>query len=408
MGKKFKISISSMFMWILMLLQVKFFWIVPLSSFYSINGNQQQILMVIVMMMVFIVFKGKPFSYGTMSIKNYILFFVIYYMLELIISAIRNGQGLSNAFIASNFYLMILFYFVVLFFINRKGIKQFYHIVIWVSVINILVCWAQYILANVGIIFTHFDMSFMRFGNIRIVALSETITSLGVFLCFSYFLNIKNRKRWFYFVFFILGVLGHIIVSKGRVSMVALFIGCCVYLLIKYKKYLFKLIASISIILILVAVFANSNIGKIYINSLSDAETDTGSIREREIEYYNAQTLKSPVIGIGFIRDIGDQASNRLKGPVHQYSRTDVGIWGLANAMGYISVIWYILLTINLIKKLLYVSRHEHNDNYYISLAYIVFSIIYIPTMIFMNPFSITSEAVLMALVDYNYIRSKR
>lgn len=407
MTKSYKIGISTLFMWLLMLLQVKFCWLIPVKSFYSINSNQQQILMVVVLLIAFLFLKGRPFNYGTKSSRAYLGVFFLYYIVELLISTIKNGQGIVNAFVASNFYLMLLLYFFTGYFVKRKGLDEFYHIVIWVSMANIIVCWLQYILAKFGVYFTQIDTSSMRFGNIRIGAISETITSLGLFLCFSYFLNENEKRKWKYFAGFVLGVLGHLIVSKGRMSLLALFAGCCIYVLDKYKRYAKKILAVICSIIIVCVAFLSSPIGKVYLNSLSDAETDTGSIRTREIAYYNEQTKESPIFGVGFIRDIGDQASNKMKGPVHQYSRTDVGIWGLANAMGYIGVAWYLLLTVNLLKKLYYISKHKKDDNYYIVVAYMAFSIVYIPTMIFMNPFSITSQAVLMTLIDYNYMDAR-
>lgn len=407
MIKSYKIDVLSLFMWLLMLLQVKFCWLVPVKAFYSINSNQQQILMVVILLVAFFIFKGRTFNYGTQSSRLYLTIFFLYYLFELLISVKKNGQGIINAFAASNFYLMLLFYFFAGYFIKRKGLDKFYHIIICVSMANIIVCWVQYIFAQRGMFFTQIDTASMRFGNIRIGAVSETITSLGVVLCFSYFLNENEKRKWKYFIGFILGVLGHLVVSKGRMSLLALFAGCCIYVLDKYKKYAKKIMIVICMIMIVCVVFLNSSIGKVYLNSLSDVETDTGSIRSREVAYYNEQTKDSPIWGIGFIRDIGDQASNKMKGPAHQYSRTDVGIWGLANAMGYIGVAWYVLLTISLLKKIYYISRHQKDDDYYIVLAYMVFSIVYIPTMIFMNPFSITSQAVLMALVDYNYINAR-
>jgi len=405
--KKIRISVLSFFMWILMLLQVKFFWLIPTNIFYSINSNQQQILMVCVLFVAIIYYKTRPLTYGVKSTKLYIYFFVLYYFVELLVSSVRNGQGIVNAFIASNFYLIILLYFFLIYFLQRKSIDEFYDIIVVISAINIIVCWLQYIFARKGIIFTKIDLSTLRFGTLRIGAIAETVTSLGIYIAMSRFLN-KNKKNFYYFMVFILGILGHLFVSKGRMSIFALIFGCIVYFLSKYKKYAKKILTFIFVLSIITMLFFSSSIGNIYIKSLTDKETDTGSIRAREIDYYNSQTLKNPILGVGFIRDIGDEASNMLKGPAHQYSRTDVGIWGLANATGLVGVIWYLLLTINLIKKLIFISKQSIGEDYYILLAYMVFRLIYIPTMIFMNPFSITSEAIIIALIDYVYLRSKK
>lgn len=407
MNYKVKIDVISFFMWLFLLLQVKFFWLVPGNLFYSVNGNQQQFLMILILLVSYCVFRWRPLFYGTGSVKAFIIFFLIYYFFELTYSVFRNGQGFLNAFIASNFYLFILFYFYVLFFLIKRGVEKFYRIIITVSSINVFICWLQYFTAKLGFIFTRIDTSSYRFGTVRIGALSETVTSFGLIICFTYFLENK-RNMWFYFLIFLIGFLGNIFVSKGRISILALIVGCLFSIILKYRKHILKIILVTILFSGLVLSFSMSSIGKTYLNSFENTETDTGSVRARELDYYNNQTKNSPIFGVGFIRDINDTASVFLKGPTHQYSRTDIGIFGLANSMGVISVIWYIMLTINLFTKIIFVKNRNDNDRYNSIIAYMMYSIICIPTMIFLNPFSITSEAILMGVIDYYYLEGKQ
>ena len=404
---KLKIHIPTLFVVLLFILQVKFFWILPINAFYIVNSNQQQILMVLVVIYAILRLDGRPLKQGTKSSKILILFFIIYYFVELFISAIKNEQGLVNAFIASNFYLMILGYFIWMYYIRTKKREKFYKIVVIISTLNIIICWLQYLLSFKGIYFTQMSFTNIRFGSLRIGDISETFTSFGIIICVVYFLNKRSRVKWIYFIILVMGLLGSLIVSKGRITILAVFTSICVILLSKYKKNIVKVISTIVITVMMVFIFTQTSFGQVYLKSITEAETDTGSIRIREMQYYNEQTKENIFLGVGFIRDNGDAMSSYLKGPAHQYSRTDIGIWGLANALGIIGVGWYIILTINMIKKIILISRYKKDEHYLIIIGLMTFSLIYIPTMIMMNPYSITSLSILMAIVDRGLIEAK-
>lgn len=393
---------------LLLLLQVKLFYLIPVSTFYNVNSNQQQILMVLIVFFTWTLYKFKMPKLGKKSCSFFVGLFIVYYFFELLISALKNGQGLVDVFIASNFYLMILFYFILLIYFRKQSQEDFYNIVVKISALNILLCWLQYILAYRGIYFMRINTNNIRFNSIRISDMGETMTCLGIIICIAYFLNCSYRKKWFYFTVALLGLMGNLIVSKGRITLLALFVSACVICISKFRKNLVKVFSVILLVVIAVFIFSQTPMGQIYINSLSDVETDTGSVRRRELEYYNAQTTENIVnfvTGVGFIRDNGDEMSNYLKGPSHQYSRTDIGIWGLANAIGIIGVIWYTLVNLNMIIKIRRISKMGKNTNYLIALGLMTFSIVYIPTMIMINPYSITVFAILMALVDREYYK---
>lgn len=404
---KFKIHIPTLVVIALLILQVKFFWILPIKSFYVVNSNQQQILMVLLVIYTIIRLRCRPLMQGTKSSKLFIMFFVIYYFFELFISAIKNGQGLLDAFIASNFYLMILGYFIWMYYMKTKSREKFYNIILIVSIFNMIICWLQYLLAFKGIYFTQMNFDNSRFGSLRIGDIAETLTSLGLIISVVYFLSKDIKKKWIYMIVIGIGILGNIIVSKGRITMLATFVSICVILISKYKKDMIKTIAIIFLITTMFFVFLQTSIGETYLRSIGESETDTGSVRIREMEYYNEQTKENLVFGVGFIRDNGDSMSSYLKGPTHQYSRTDIGIWGVANALGIVGVAWYIILTISMIRKIILISKYRKDDHYLIIIGLMTFSLVYIPTMIMMNPYSITTLSILMAIIDIELIEIK-
>lgn len=404
-----RIAVSSLFMIFILLLQVKFFYLLPISSFYSINSNQQQILMVVIVVIGILPIIIAPRLYKMGSFSVFIKIFIIYYLFELVFSAFKTSQGLLDSLISSDFYLMLLFYFFVLSYITKGSRERFYKIIISVSSINIIICWLQYILSFRGIYFTQLNVDNMRFGSIRIPDMGETMTCAGILLCLILSLDKNKKKRWLYFCIVFIGILGNLFVSKGRITLIALFISGCIIFILKYKKNMARIIAIIITIILALIIFFQTPMGNSYLNSMDDKTTDTGSVRSREIDYYNNQTKDNLIFGVGFIRDKGetDNMSNYLKGPAHQYSRTDIGIWGLANTLGLVGVLWYIVVNLNLLKKIAWLSHEKQNNHYLVIVGLTIFSIIYIPTMIMLNPYSITVFSILLALVDRAILESK-
>ncbi len=406
-----KIKISSFFLALILLMQLKLFYLPRSGIFYSINSNQQQGLMLVFTLLAIVALKFRPFIYAEKITNKYVLFFICYYFFELVVSSIRNKQGLVDAFISSNFYLAILFYYFLQYYFSRIGKESFYKYIVFLSFINIVICLAQYTLANKGIYFMNVSQSLTRFGTIRIRAVSDTTTCFAIIVCVVMFLSSTNkRKKWWYLVVGVLGVIGQLLVSKGRVTILAVFVGCCAVFISRYRKHLSKVLLSIALIVVAVTIFFLTPIGKTYYLSTTELSTEnnTGDIRLREIAYYNEQTVQHPIMGVGFIRDNGDAMSNYLKGPNHRYSRTDIGIFGLANVFGIIGVVWFILLNIQLTKKLFYIRKHNGDDNYLIALGLMAYNIVYIPTMIMMNPYSITTLCILMSLIDTGYLMTRK
>lgn len=392
---------------LLLLLQMKFFYLIPVEQFYNINGNQQQILMIIVVLVTLLLMGFQPivglkpnhFSIG-------IFIFLIYYLGMLIYSAEKNGQGLVNAFAASNFYLMILGYYIFGYYLKVKGVRKLDNIIIVVSFINVLVCWLQFILAQHGVLIMKMSTDTMRFGSVRISDMSETITCFGILLAFTRYFFTKglNRNKILYLIMIILGVLGNLLVSKVRGTLIALLLGIITIVFFRYKNKPLHSIVALILMAICIPAFFKTSLGQTYKNSFSSAETDTVSIRQREYTYYNSQTESSYsnlIFGVGFIRDNGDGMSEYLRGPAHVYSRTDIGILGIVNAIGIIGALWYLIM---LIKSGIYIFGSVNVTRNLASIAFasfFIFQIAYLPTMATLNPFSITSFVILLSAANY-------
>ena len=405
-NQKLSINLVSFSISIILLLQVKALYLIPFDAFYSLNSNQQQILMVVVLIISLATLNFRPIIEERNGIFSQSIFlFVIYYIFELIYSSIKNGQGLVDAFVSSNFYLMVLFYYMLSYYFRKYGLQHFFKSVIVISLLNILACWGQYVLAQRGIVILHMPLESIRFGSIRIYDMGETVTCFGILLAYAEYLNSKSNKKWKLLLVVILGIAGNLLVSKGRITILAIAVGMFAITLVRFRKNALKTIVGVIALVFVVVLFFQTPIGKTYYNSLSDSSMDTGAVRLREMSYYNAQTTSSIsnfIFGVGFIRDNGDSISNYLKGPAHQYSRTDVGIFGLANALGIIGVAWYLFQIIKCAYYIVASRKRCGNLLLCILTGLLMFNIVYIPTMITFNPFSITTFTILLSLVEYS------
>lgn len=404
MQRKYIISYRDLIVWCIILLLVQFFNIIPSEAFNRICGNQQEILVVVMIAIYYLVKRRVARIQASDIFGRMIILFVLYYFVELVVSAVRNGQGIINAFIASNFYLTIFFYFICSEFCLKKGKEKFFQILIILSAIRIALCWLQYILVSSGIIFMSSAVISVRFGSIRLYNFADALNCLGIIVAFAFWMEkYKSRKYGLLCLFIcIFGFLGMLIVSKGRLQMLAL---CVAIYMIIYAKYhnRAKIFLYIGIILIAVVVFLQTPLGETYLDSITNIETDTLSVRGRELEYYNSQTKEHLLLGVGFIRDNGDAMSDYLTGPVHQYSRTDIGIFGVANSLGLIGVAWYIITSMICAQKIYRIGKRKRDVGYYVLVGMFVYSIFCIPTVILFNAYGVTSYAIILALVEAGY-----
>lgn len=391
---------------ILLILQLKAFLLIPVDAFYTINSNQQQILMVVIIVGGLFITKLRSFKLVN-NYKYHIAFFLIYYAFELVRSGIENKQGLLNAFIASNFYIVILAYFLFNLFISKFGIKKLFNIIIILSAINIFLCWIQFLLLFAGKVFLHLNSENIRFGTIRINEISDSLVCMGILI--SFYEIITHTKHWVKLKYFVCigGFSGCVFVGKGRVIIVALFVAGVIMLIDRYHKNFYSIIGIATIIVVFVLLFLATPVGRMFYWSMGDGENDTGSIRADEIEYYNEQTMNKLLVGVGFIRDIDDEMSDYLRNGGHWYTRTDVGIWGIANELGLIGAVWYIFVLLKMIGQLRFIKKSK-DSNYCVLLGMITLILAYTPTMIMLNPYRITTFALFMSSIDcvYNINRS--
>lgn len=398
-----KLSTNNWLIWIIFLLQLSFFRLVPIKNFYILNGGQQQIFIVIIILVSFIINKMQPIRFKEGYSKIVWIFFG-WYLFELVRSALYNGQGIINAFIASNFYLIIFSYYLFLYFYKLKenNYYDFKDIIIIITFVNSLLCILQF-----GLLFLHIrfmylsDVLSIRFGTYRFNVISNPLAFLGLILSLSEILNKNSDRRIINYLNIIFGCLGFVFISKGRVSVITLVLTFVIMLLFRYRKNFIKMFYVLLFLAIITIFFFGSTIGLNYLNSMDS--DNTADVRLREIEWYNSSTRNNLLTGVGFIRMNNERNEMQyiIRGPNGVYSRTDVGIWGLANALGICGVIWYVIFLVRAFMDIKYIYNNGFLDkNIYLIGIFIVF-ICYTPTMILMNPFGMIIIPIYMSFLDY-------
>lgn len=406
---KKNLDIKSLFLVILLLLQEKFFYLIPLNGLYVLNGNQQQILMVLItifsFILMFLVHKVKQTRFSSFAL----CIFFCCYLGAFVHSASVNGQSIVDVFIASNYYLMILSFPLFYLIIEERGLISFLKYIVWFAAVNIAVCWLQYLCAGFGFIFTKMSLEGSRFGSLRIWDMSETLTCVGVIVSLLFFLYNKTKYKYIYLLIYIVGLLGNIYVSKGRIALIGIILASIIIILFKFKKNAISVFAVIIAILALFYVVPSTDIGQMYFNSFDQAETNTASVRMREYNYYYQQICSNPIWGIGFIRDNGDLASVILRGPIGQYSRTDIGLIGVWDTIGLAGFIWFVLMHIRFVYILFKRWAYFKDFDKSILLSLLIFSLVLMPTMAMLNPFSITTFIIIFAIFEsYSVLISQK
>ena len=335
-----------------------------------------------------------------------IFLFLIWYLFEFIFSCTKYGQGAVNVFITSNYCFILLLYFTVRYYLIYFSIDDFNEIVVSISLINMVLHLIQKVLYP-GFLFLFFDENNMRMGELRLGHSTSALTLLGFFIAFCKIMTPQAKRSIKHYLTVFMGIASTFLVSRGRFTIIAVFITIIYILCYVYKKNAIKIIFGALAVAIVVVVFLKfTSLGQSYMTSLT--LEDTGSFRLLEMDYYWNSLKQNPIFGMGFIRQMGfvDQATHLVTGPNYHFSRTDVGLVGLASTFGLVGLIWYVLLLLKMRRMIWKKRTGMVNELEMLVRSIFVWNLIYIPTMILFGPFSISVFAIELAYIDYFYTNS--
>ncbi|NCE77812.1 hypothetical protein [Turicibacter sp. TS3] len=397
-----KIKLSKIFYLIIifiLLLDFKFFYIIPRSFLDSINNNHQKIVIVLVILISLVLFCKYIMRSQNLIFKNYILIFILLYILEFLFSIIRYKQGLINVLIADNYYLILLAYFIFVYYFTIEGkIFSFKKWIINISLILELLFIMQSIIINYNIKLLNIDYAQMRFNELRIYEASGIYIVMGILFSLESIIN--GDKKIKNIICCLLGLINVIFVAKTRMIMLILFISMLFMIFYKFKKNAVKIIIILTILIISSTFLLKTEIAQIYLESVQNIDSQFG-IRNETIEMYMGQIKKHPLIGMGFIRDMENSpATILLRGPRGVFTRTDVGIVGFTNCFGLLGLIWYGILIFKLGKQIIICCKTKMINHNLSLLGIYIFIVLGSGTIIVMDASRILLFVIFISMIE--------
>lgn len=345
-----RINRYSILMWLYILLCSRLFFLLPIGN----DGAIKVAGLFFCLMYIFTSHKNSK----KLEFKRIIGFFIVYSILEILISWIKYGQNITDVLYCQLGILSFFGYYVLA--NNYNELKR--NIIIKALIVNsiimstVFLCIYLWYTKTGSVLLFNVDMdSGLRFGYVRI-SFGCYFVALGIILAWGQILKGFNGYKalfkhniWFFYCI----IVGFIYLSfsvKIRMLLAAVIISIITMSLFCLKKPTKKML--IFVILFCVGAWITStDLFQQYFELVTTAKTS--SLYRTEAYTYYMTSTKDYIFGTGIIYE--PSASSNLVSLLHSSfgncDRTDVGIVGLYSTYGIIGVIWYILLIVKLTKK---------------------------------------------------------
>ena len=390
---------------LLLLWEIKFFYLIPFPSFISqLNNEHQKIIIVLIVIFTILCVGRILFSQSKLIFASLVFIFLGMYLIEFISSYFTYNQGMLNVFIASNYYLIPFAYFIYSYYLRKTDdIELFKELIINIGFVLCILFLLQYILIKFNIRFLQINFEHLRYGELRIYEAGSSFINLALIFAMSKLLNYDKNKYKLkkYIMFILLAIFNIIFIAKGRMGLVIIVISLVSMILYKYRKHIVKLAISMVTIFILIACFVQTDVAQRYINESKVIDASYTN-RMGAINMYVEQIKENPIFGMGCIRDMeGSPATYLLRGYRGTYTRTDVGIIGFTNCFGIFGLLWYMIL---LLSSIAYIVKIKKNIKYKTSTELIgmfVLIILSSGSLIVMDSGRIFMLPIFMSIIDY-------
>lgn len=357
--------------YLILILDLSFFYLIPISRLSrNLIANYQKLGIAMIVLLSIHIGMKMLFKYEKYVFTTNILFFILIFINEFILSHIEYKQDIISLITVSNCYLILLAYFFISFYLKKSNdISKLENTIVYFTIIISGVLILQYIIYNLtGNMFLFIDQTRaktnIRFNGIRIYE-STFFIIFGFVLSFGLYLKAENRKlKILYFSGVLISFIQIMLVSKNRMGLV-LAAASCIYMSsikvykVKIKKYL-RLIAFILLVIFLFQLpMLNRFLTSINLND------DSLTIRLDGIKYYTKQIFDNIIFGMGFIKALpGDESFVLVRGYEGKFYKDDMGIIGLVNTFGVVGLVWYLFLVYKVIKILKRIAKNNQINNF--------------------------------------------
>lgn len=332
------------------------------------------IMLIVIITLYFI----KPILNIKYRTLNLIFIFLLLNLITMILTVGKYGQPIHLALLRYRYNLIYLSYIPIYFLINKCGTKTVKKVFVYLGttlailyIIQILI-YPKVIIFNMNYIF--------RGDNLRFYTGSYLIV-LSLFMTIEFLLIEFNKKK---FIALVIQITYILFVVQTRSITIGLIITAIIYSLINLKYVKPKQIVAISICLILLYPVFSPYIKDVIESSvitINEKESSSYTARSEGSTYMMNKLKESQLFGLGLYHNDYEEGKS-VTGVDNKYYADDVGIIGYIFQFGYLGLIIYIVLTINMIKLVLKIDDRSKRCYY---TFYIIYSIVLLPFNCIMN-----------------------
>jgi|GEM_PF-5873865 len=413
--KVYRQTIIKLIVLITIIIEVNFFYLLPLPPIFWLGNNDNNKIYIIGMTYIAIILIAI-FNSRKIVINKYNLFMTVYLSIQVITSIVlvvhsKNlySQSLFDMLMCADYLMVPIMVIPYMYLIKKEeSFKKFLHIIFMIIFIVQIVIFLQgFIYLFTGsIVFkgmSETGIPRIRGNNIR--STWSAFNFIGIAYAFNclinnkYYLTSKKKARSMMIITFI----NLLLFCNTRLLIVAtLFMLFIMYVFNKSIALRYKIMLLVTGFFILIfGGVLESFIMSFDINGMYAGST---SVRIHEVEYYWNQFLSNPLFGMGLVRPIRSDLK-LVYGGIIGGTPTDVGILGLAAEVGIIGITMFGILLIRgiyIIRKL-----DKYNNNRLLLIGLLMYILATLPTLIITNISRIVALPLCMAIFESVYYNSK-
>lgn len=357
-----RINMSSVFLFIILALNLNFFYLLDSDKFDFSNIS-------LILILVWILYELIKYRFKIdRKILKITLISLFFTVVLTITSSIQSnklyGQPIWYGIRPQRFWVIYPLLFAPLAMENSNGnltfeslkktLKTFAWILIFISFVQFLLgdsVQLMHVLSN------------ERYGNIRLYV-DDTVVNICLFLACDDF-N-KRKKRSSNAIYIIAAVLFHLLITKSRMGILSIGVGLIFSFLVLQKLSKQKLLY-ICFAFFAFVVFLSSTVGEDILAMMNGTSTqDTSGIRELGRQFYIETIKKYPLFGGGFISTLWPAAFHGAKFDEYIYI-VDNGIFGFMFVYGLLGIFFLIIFYLMLIKQSYRIYR-KNKETFFLSL----------------------------------------
>lgn len=365
MHKK-KINLSYIVLIIYLLLESRFFYLIPKDSIYSGFNYRSKTIIALFCIIAFVLFMIKEKKIILDKRIKWIFLMLLYIVFEILRNVHKYNMSPYEVFSLGHGFLLLLLYPIIAVNSDKESQKKIINTITVFSVILSILFLSQ------SFAYKLWKVSFLHIKEYPSLGLIETrnygirMTVPGTLIIFSTLISfgqIFDKKRKIHIVNCIFGILYVVLVCQTRMTTLAIIASFMIIIGNKIFENKFKHLKTIMVIVIAIFIFILPfKISEIFENNHS------GSVYAREyaVKIFTKSFIEHPAFGVGCLPNETDNYEISLimhgsKGYAHT---TDVGYIGYIFQYGFTGVFILLFLINNIIDV---IKKEKNRDGMYYS-----------------------------------------